>query len=332
MKKDKLTMNDIAKMAGVAKSTVSRYFNGGYVKEDTRFKIKKVVDEYHYEPNTLAKSMKAKHTKTIGIITPCLDSITASRVLMTIDEYLKNHGYDTLIVNTNHNELRELTSIERLWKMNVDGIILSATTITMAHHQLAAKLDIPMLFVGQLFKNGISIINDDYHAGYDIGQYVRSMNHQDILYLGVSGKDEAVGIERKKGVLAALQEDPKVHVSVLETDFTYERTRKVIGDYLTTHVPTMIICATDNLAFACYKEIQERGLHIPDDISVSGFGGYEVSSLVVPSLCTIRFDNELTGNMAGKTMLQLIDQESVAPIQTIGYTLIEGQSVIKRGI
>lgn len=327
MKNDKLTMKDIAKMAGVAKSTVSRYFNGGYVKDDTKSKIKKIVDEYDYEPNALAKSMKAKHTKTIGIITPCLDSITASRTLMAMDEYLKSQGYNTLIVNTNHNELRELTSIEHLWKMNVDGIILSATTITMAHHKLAMRLDIPMIFVGQLFKNGISIINDDYRAGYDLGKYIRTMNHTDIVYLGVSGKDESVGIERKKGVLTALREDANINISILETDFTFERARKVINDYLNTHLPTMIICATDNLALACYKEIQERGLKIPDDISVSGFGGYEVSSLVVPSLCTIRFDNELSGEMAGKTMLQLIKYESVAPIQLIGYTLIKGNSV-----
>ena len=88
MDKKKLTMNDIAKIAGVAKSTVSRYFNGGYVKEETRIKLKKIVDEYNYEPNAVAQSLKAKHSHTIGIIAPCLDSITSSRMLMAIDEYL----------------------------------------------------------------------------------------------------------------------------------------------------------------------------------------------------------------------------------------------------
>lgn len=75
MDKKKLTMNDIAKIAGVAKSTVSRYFNGGYVKEETRIKLKKIVDEYNYEPNAVAQSLKAKHSHTIGIIAPCLDSL-----------------------------------------------------------------------------------------------------------------------------------------------------------------------------------------------------------------------------------------------------------------
>lgn len=327
MDKKKVTMSDIAKMAGVAKSTVSRYFNGGYVKDETREKLKKIVDEYHYEPNAVAQSLKAKHSHTIGIVAPCLDSITSSRMLMAIDEYLKNNGYTTIIINTNHNEIRELASIEHLWRMNVDGIILIATAVTMTHQQLAAKLDIPILVVAQLFKSGISIIYDDYNAGYDVGQYAAQMNHKDILYMGVERKDEAVGIQRKKGVLDALEDHHIKNVAVKETNFSFHDSRKIIREYLKKHQPTLIICATDNIALACYKEIHEMGLSVPEDISLIGFGGYEISSLVTPSLCTIRYDNELAGQMAGKTMIQLIQGELVANTQLIGYQLIKGGSV-----
>ena len=200
-------MSDIAKMAGVGKSTVSRYFNGGYIKEETRLKLKKVIDENNYEPSTLAQSLKAKYTKVIGIVVPCLDSITTSRVLMTMDQYLKDHGYTTLIINTNHDEMRELTSIEQLWRMNVDGIILMATAVTMAHQNTAAKLDIPLLFVAQRYGAGVSIINDDYSAGYEVGKYAAYMGHRKICYIGVSGKDEAVGIYRKDGVINGLRDN-----------------------------------------------------------------------------------------------------------------------------
>lgn len=327
MENKKLTMNDIAKMAGVAKSTVSRYFNGGYVKEETREKLKKIIDEYHYEPNAVAQSLKAKRTHTIGIVAPCLDSITSSRMLMAIDEYLKNKGYTTIIMNTNHNEIRELASIEHLWRMNVDGIILLATAVTMTHQQLASQLDIPILVVAQLMKGGISIIYDDYHAGYDVGSYAAQMNHQHILYMGVGHKDEAVGVQRKKGVLDALKDHQRAHVVVKETSFSFRDSRKIIKEYLQKHTPSLIICATDNIALACYKEIMEKGLKVPEDISLIGFGGYEVSSLITPSLCTIRYDNELAGQMAGKTMMQLIEKEPVAQTQLIGYELIKGGSV-----
>ena len=325
----KLTMSDIAKMAGVAKSTVSRYFNGGYVKEETKEKLRKIIEEHHYEPNAIAQSLKAKRTNTIGIVAPCLDSITSSRMLMAIDEYLKGQGYTTIIINTNHNEMRELASIEHLWRMNVDGFILLATAVTMTHQQLASKLDIPILVVAQLFKGGISIIYDDYHAGYDVGCYAANMNHQHILYMGVGHKDEAVGVQRKKGVLDALKDHHIKDVSIRETNFSFHDSRQIIREYLMKHTPTLIICATDNIALACYKEIMEKGLNVPDDISLIGFGGYEVSSIISPSLCTIRYNNELAGQMAGKTIIQLIEKEPTAQTQLIGYELIKGGSVKK---
>lgn len=325
----RLTMNDIAKMAGVGKSTVSRYFNGGYVKEETRLKIKKVIEENHYEPNALAQIMKAKQSKLIGIITATLDSITSSRMMMALDEYVRNEGYIPMIINTNHNELRELKSIESLWKLKVDGIVLLATHVTMAHQQIASRLDIPLIFVGQNFEQGISIVYDDYQAGYDVGEYIAQRGHQDIVYMGVDRKDEAVGIIRKNGVFDALKDYGVKNIHFVETDFTFERSRQKIAQYLDKAIPSAIICATDNIALACFKEINERGIKIPDDVSLIGFGGYEISDLVTPSLTSIRFENEEAGCLAGRTIIDLIQGEEVPAKQHIPYVLIEGKSVKK---
>ncbi|MCM1646771.1 LacI family DNA-binding transcriptional regulator [Thomasclavelia ramosa] len=327
MKDKKLTMSDIAKMAGVGKSTVSRYFNGGYIKEETRLKLKKVIDENNYEPSTLAQSLKAKYTKVIGIVVPCLDSITTSRVLMTMDQYLKDHGYTTLIINTNHDEMRELTSIEQLWRMNVDGIILMATAVTMAHQNIAAKLDIPLLFVAQRYGAGVSIINDDYSAGYEVGKYAAYMGHRKICYIGVSGKDEAVGIYRKDGVINGLRDNGVSSVDLLETDFSLEKAHLIALDYLKKKQPTLFIGATDNIALGCLKAINELKLKMPDDISLIGFGGYETSQFINPSLSTVRFNNEETGIKVGQTIIDLIEGNVVDNLQLIGYTLIKGQSV-----
>ena len=77
MKEKKLTMKDIAKMAGVEKNTVSRYFKGVYVKDETKIKIKKIIDQYNYQPNTFVQNLKAKETKIIGVIAPTLTSTTS---------------------------------------------------------------------------------------------------------------------------------------------------------------------------------------------------------------------------------------------------------------
>lgn len=327
MKDKKLTMSDIAKMCDVSKSTISRYFNGGYVKEETKEKIKEIIEKNNYEPNAFAQSLKAKKSNIIGLIAPCLDSTTSSRMLMSMDEYLRNQGYTTIIINTNHDQNRELLSMENLWRMNVDGIILLSTFITKEHRKLVKKIDIPVIFVGQQLKEGISIVNDDYSAGVEIGKYAVKMGHKDIVYLGVWDKDEAVGSVRKKGILDGINISKDNKIEILETDFSFDKTTEVVKNLLKRKRPTLIICATDNIAMAAYKEIRGRGLSIPEDISVIGFGGYTISSLLTPSLCTIRFDNELAGNLAGETIVKLLNNKTVPKKQIIGYYMIEGESV-----
>ena len=98
-------------------------------------------------------------------------------------------------------------------------------------------------------------------------------------------------------------------------------------DYLQKKRPTMFIGATDNIALGCLKAINELGLKMPEDISLIGFGGYETSLFINPSLSTIRFNNEEAGKKAGKTIIDLIEENPVDNLQLIDYQLIEGQSV-----
>ena len=95
----KLTINDIAKMSGVAKSTVSRYLNGGSVRPATGQKIKKIIEENNYEPNVFAR-LKAKESRVIGLTVPGFDSVTTPRLVEVIVEYLKKNDYTPLIMHT----------------------------------------------------------------------------------------------------------------------------------------------------------------------------------------------------------------------------------------
>ena len=123
MTNKKMTMADIAELSGVAKSTVSRYFNGGYVKQATKDKIQKVIEEYNYEPNAFAR-LKAKKSNVIGVVVPTLNSKITSRVITSIDRYLRDRDYTTLIKNSDHDIDLELQNIQRLMNQNVDGILL----------------------------------------------------------------------------------------------------------------------------------------------------------------------------------------------------------------
>lgn len=325
--KKKLTMQDIADLAGVTKSTVSRYFNGGYVKEETRKKIKRIIEKYHYEPNTFAQSLKAKESKIIGVIAPCLDSTVSGRMLMAIDQYLRRENYTSLFINTSHNEHLELKSIESLWRMKVDGIILLATHVTKAHEELVEKLDIPILFVAQKFEHGISIIYDDYHAGKHVGTYAGKLAFAHPVYIGVEETDIAVGVERRNGIFDGMKEQGMDQIKEIFSDFAYDTTRDAIAQLLQREPVDLIICATDRQAMAAYQVIQEQGLRIPDDISVIGFGGYEVSAVLTPRLTTVKFEADTAGYLAGETILKMIQKEPVSKTQIVDYTFIAGNSV-----
>lgn len=321
----KMTMADIAKVAGVSKTTVSRYFNGGYVKEETRQKIEKIVKEYDYEPNVLAANLKANKTHTVGIVCPTLTSYASSRMMMNIDQFLKKHHYTTIIINTNHDELDEIKSITKLMQLRVDGIILLATSITMAHRDITSKSSVPIVFMAQSYDDGVSVINNDYEAGYKIGEYIYSNGHKNVVYAGVSRKDVAVGVIRRQGVYDGLQD---VHPYFLETDFSAEKTMDKLNDYLKNHTcPTAIICATDTIAMGCMKVLKDHGLRIPEDVSVTGFGGYWTSTVMSPALTTIKFHYAHAGQMAGQIILDMIEEKEVERATLIDFSFIEGESV-----
>ena len=148
MSSGKITMDDIANMAGVTKSTVSRYFNGGSVRESTRERIQEIIREYNYEPNTFAR-LKAKESNVIGVVLPTLNSKVSSRVVTSIGRYLREQGYETLIKDSDHSVDLELKNIQRLITLKVDGIILSAITRTEAHRKLIQGSPVPVALHSQ---------------------------------------------------------------------------------------------------------------------------------------------------------------------------------------
>lgn len=324
----KVTIADIAREAGVAKSTVSRYFNGGYVRQETRDRIKEVVDRTSFEPSAAAQNLKLKKTRIIGVVAPTMNSRTTGRLIESLDRTLHERGYSCIVMTTDHKPEREIASVEYLRSLRVDGILLIATTISEDHQKLQKTSKIPFLVMGQNFTDGTSIIYNDYEAGKTVGQYASEMGHHDIIYIGVSEVDEAVGRIRKKGVMDGLSEHSEVmNIMMEETTFSYEETRELVKDVLNFHVPDLFICSTDQMALAAWKEVREKGLRVPEDVSIIGFGGYETSELLSPSMTTIRFENEQAGQICASTLISMIEEQPVAPLQTLGFRFMKGGSV-----
>lgn len=322
--KKKLTIKEIAELSGVGKSTVSRFFNEGYVSDSSKEKIEKVIAEFGYTPNLFARGIKAKNNSFIGIVVPCLDSSTISTILMNLDSSLREAGYVPLIISTNHNIELELESLKNLYRLNVEGIILLATEVTPQHEEFVKNSKIPILFVGQVSKYTYSIVNDEESAGKTLGKYIVSKGHKKILYVGVSEKDISVGCIRKNAVLSNFK---NIDFDYIESDFSFETTEKLIYEYFNKNKATCIICATDNMAFGAIRALHKLNINIPLEVSIASFGGYKVSELITPPLCTIKFNNIQTGKLAAKSILKLLKNESIEKLQKISFEFLKRDSV-----
>ncbi|WP_214737260.1 LacI family DNA-binding transcriptional regulator [Exiguobacterium sp. s162] len=315
-----VTIKDIAELAGVAKSTVSRYLNGGSVGKATREKLDRVIRDTNYEPNQFAQSLKSKQTKMIGVIVPRLDSYAASRTMMGIDEQLTERGYQMLVVNTAQHTEREIEQLYNLAKQKVAGIIWLGTTVTKRHLEAIEAIQIPVLLIGQQHDNVHSLVYPDHEAAYALGTRFTEWGHRNVVYVGVYESDIAVGQARRDGFLKAFQES-EANVKVVQTTFKIEDAIP-IGEQLADEVGTvsLIVCATDNIALGVLKGLANQGVYVPRDVSVSGFGGYDFTEVLHPSITTVHLPYRRTGAKAADMMLQLLHGEHV-PMKT--FTIFE---------
>ena len=325
----KLTIVDIAKMAGVGTTTVSRYFNGGNLKKETYERIKEIVDKYNYTPNTFAKALKSTDSKIIGVIVPCLHSYVSGNTLKYLDKELKDNNYETLIMNANFDENKQLEYIKKLARMNVDGIILLPTTMSKTYEDTIKSVDVPVVMLGQEGEYTYSVEYNDFNAARDLTNYVLASGHKKIAYLGVSEDDIAVGYYRKLGVIMTLEKYGLKPKYILITNFSMEEAYDIVKENIQKlKDDSCLICATDNLAYGAIKALEEEGLSVGENYSVAAFGDYTSSALLKSPLTTIKFDLKDAAKQTVSMLLNVIKKEETAIKLLIGYDLKTRNSVV----
>lgn len=328
-----ITINEIAKRAGVAKSTVSRYLNNGSVSEKTKNKIAAIIEETGYQPNLYAQSLKAQKSNMIGVIIPRLNSASTNEALSGIDFLAKKLGYEPVILNSNLMVENELKNIHILNNQKVDGIIFFAGELTPEIIKAIKESTTPVVVIGQELEGVDSIIHEDYNAGQTMGEYVGQMGHRKSLFFGVTENDQAVGVRRKKGFMDAFAKHDGDSL-FFETSFskskTYTLAKAALPKYFEKDI-TLIGCATDNIAIAVLKALNDLGKKVPEDYSIFGFGGYDITNYVSPTITTIRYPYYEIGKEAVNHLLKIIGEKEFKP-QTISLSneLVIQNSVKKK--
>lgn len=326
-----MNISQIAKLAGVSPAAVSRYLNDGYLSDEKREAIAKVIKKTGYIPSTQAKTLRTKKSNVIGLIIPKIDSDSISQVVAGIDEVLSKNGYQMLLANSYNDEEKELSYINTFKQNIVDGIILFGTVLTPAHEKIIKALDIPVVVLGQQTDIASCIYHDDYSSAVGLTKYIIDQGYKNIGFIGVTEKDIAVGIDRKQGYLDALTAAGIKHSnSLIKTgsfsmENGYEHAKALLAS---SQKLDAIICATDTIALGAIKYLNEAGISIPGDVAVAGFGDGKASSILNPSLTTVHFYYRQCGMEGAKLLLDKInDSETPNRSMKLGFEIIKNKSV-----
>ncbi len=304
---------DIAKLAGVSKSTVSRYLNNGYVSEDAKEKIKKILEETGFVPQRQAKSMRTKKTNLIGVIVPKISTETPSRVVEGITEVLSEENYDILIANTSLSIKKELEYLKLFRKNQVDGIIFMATKITEEHIEAIKKLDVPIVIVAQNLENVSSVYFDEKNATEIITEYLIEKKHTNIGFIGVYEEDKAVGAYRKEAFIDTLNKNNlKVNLNNIKIgDFSensaYNSAKELMEN--NKEKPTAILTVTDNLAVGVVEYLKSHNYKIPEDVAVASMGDSKLAKILTPKLTTVHYSYKTSGRESAKIMMKYLKKK-----------------------
>ena len=320
-----MDINEIARLAGVSRATVSRYLNNGYVSQEKRKLISKVIQETGYIPSASAQQLRTGKTNLVGIIIPKIYSQSVSRVVAGITEAFANTGYHTLLSNTNNNPDEEVRCLRVFAdRPRVDGVILLATVISEEHLQALRSLNVPVVILGQHLEGFSCVYHDDYRATFDVAK-LALQNARHPGYIGAREDDVAAGVMRHRGFIDACHAmgiEPATDAQVVG-DFTVESGYLCCEQIMDSYPETdAIVCATDDMAYGAITCLREYGHTVPDDVQVTGIGDSELSRILMPSVTSAHLFYKTSGREAAKMLLEAMDDGDEVPRQLkIGYEI-----------
>lgn len=271
------TSLDVARLAGVSQSAVSRCFTAGAsVSEVMRDKVQEAARKLGYQPNAHARSLITGRSRIIGLVLSALENLYYPAVLERLAKRLQQDGYHLLIFisdNANSDDL-----VEEILQYNVDGIVLGATTLSSALAQRCADSSIPVVLFNRIMASGSagavsSVRSDNMGGGRDIARFLVAGGHQHIAYIA-GREDSSTNLERERGFREGLAElGQRIYARAIG-NYDVAQARQAARDLFAHKVdrPDAVFVAGDQMAIAVLDTLRhELGLSVPQDVSVVGF-------------------------------------------------------------
>lgn len=335
MSRRRVSIEDIARRAGVSHSTVSRALRDDtLISSKVREEIKQLAREMSYVPNLIAQSLQNQRTNTIGVVVTSIADPFFSEVVEGIEQIARLAGLSVFLSASHRDCEQEIAAIENFHRRRVDGILVADSRISKQHTKQLAQIAVPTVLINSQAEDRTEMFHsvsiDDCLGGQLAVEHLISLGHTSIGYIGVGNRIRS-NQQRLEGYRIALTEAglPQITDWVAISDEDYTRTsdvgtgQQMLSKLFTAGV-TGIFCYNDMVALGALLACQELGIAVPQDLSLVGFDGIALAGYVTPPLTTVCQPMLEIGCHAAQMLLDLLQEKSVE-------NLILSPFLIKRG-
>ena len=322
--KKRVTIKDVAALAGVSFATVSRALDDRQeISRETKEKVRAACAQLGYVPNVAAKGLTGQATHTIGVVVPDISNPFFAGLATAVEQRAAEAGYRVLLSNSVRSEEQEMLGIENFLSRQVDGILISAISPdSQARHQELLG-SVPCVYLGVNHAEDCSYVMADIELGaYEAGRYLVSLGHRDILFFGGRTQSKTRSL-RLQGCCRALAEEGLAvrdlaapEAGGLMRDWSYRKAKELFSE---GDLPDAIFAFSDITALKIMEAAEECGIRIPEDVSLLGYDNISFAGLPRIDLTTVSQQKYRLGQLAVDRLLEQIngsEQHTVDILQT----------------
>lgn len=330
------TLRDVARRARVSTASVSRVLNGDpAVNDGTKQKVLGAIRDLNYRPNRVARSLRQRSTHIIALVLDSVANPYFAEIAKGVEDFVRPAGYDLFLYATNQDHHKGVAYLETMSNRMVDGIVFSASGLDVADalaERIAtlSQLNIPTVMVGWQLPGVPSVVADCYDGSKQAVRHLTSLGHRRIAFLsGPPGS--AATDERLRGFADGMRElgchipDGYVLCAHCRTD---DAAAATVGLLAMDHPPTAIFCANDLMALGAMHAAHERGLALPEHLSVIGFDNVGFTAYTNPALTTVDVPKQELGATAARLLLHHLASNGAPSTcaEVLGTRLVERKS------
>jgi LacI family gluconate utilization system Gnt-I transcriptional repressor len=329
---ESVTLVDVARVAGVAPMTVSRALHRPeLVRSETQKKVLDAVRVTGYVPNMLAGGLASNKSRLVALLLPTIANSIFSDTVQALMDSLTAARYQTLLGLTGYSAEREEELVEAILGRRPDGVVLAGTSHTDATIERLTKARIPVVETWDLTDTPIDMVIGFSHeqVGVDLAQHLLGKGYRRFAVLSV---DDPRGLRRARSFIGELTRHgiAGVPFEMLPAPATLQVGRQGLSKILETDRPKIIVCSSDTLAQGVLAEAASRGMKVPQDLAVMGFGDLNTAAHVYPALSTVRVDGAFMGKRVAQALLERFtsgEESKLYPVRIdTGFTIIDRDS------